>query len=61
MFEVAPHSEAKTISRYSKPNKYDHAPRRTICKVFNGSTTEYYMQVNEDESHPNWVQIFTER
>lgn len=53
--------EAKTISRYSKPNKYDHAPRGTICKVFNGSNTEYYLQVNTDDSNPSWQQIAQDR
>ena len=54
-------TEAKTISRYSKPNKYDHAPRGTICKVFNGTNTEYYMQVNSDDANPSWQQIGQDR
>lgn len=57
----ASNQEAKTITRYSKPNKYDHAIRGTICKVFNGTNTEYYLQVNSDESNPSWQQVGQDR
>jgi hypothetical protein len=44
------------LNRYGEPNKFDHCPEGTICKVMMGANGEYvlYKQISPDEENPVW-------
>lgn len=48
----------QVLVRHGTPNKYDLAPKGTICKVvsFCGQIA-LYEQVSDDEDNPKWVEI----
>lgn len=44
------------IVRAAKPNKYDQAPKNSICKVVKALSNEYdiYRQLSSDNDNPIW-------
>lgn len=42
------------LIRKGMPNKYDHAPYKTICKVNYNFKEEFYIQLSKSEEHPRW-------
>lgn len=50
-----PHSRVTTITRYSAPHKYDHAPAGSQCMVLiNENEYELYVQTSLDDTLPRW-------
>lgn len=45
--------EQKVLSRYYRPNKYDHAVKGTKLFVF--TTKELYQQVGSNWEEPQWI------
>lgn len=46
------------LVRRSTPNKYDHAPHGTKCKVMlNETEYEMYIQTSADDEDPKWELI----
>ena len=46
-----------TITRYSEPSSFDHAPRGSICKKIRSMSDDFeiWVQVSEKEEEPCWV------
>lgn len=47
------------ILRYAEPNLMDESPHGTHCKVAKGKEFDLYVQINHDDSKPNWIFIGT--
>ena len=43
------------ILRHSEPSSLDQSTYGTRCKVVKGNEFDMYVQMNHDDSHPNWV------
>lgn len=50
------HKESKIIIRHAAPNKHDHAPFGTSCKVVSesGDSFQLYVQYGKSENDPDW-------
>ena len=45
----------EVIVRRSVPNKFDHHPRGTFCKVIRGNDQlDIYVQRSKDSENPHW-------
>jgi hypothetical protein len=42
------------LTRRSQPGELDQHPYGTACKVNIHETHDIYIQISEDEEHPNW-------
>lgn len=48
----------EVLVRKGPPNKFDHAPHNTQCKVFvNLTDYELYIQTSYDIDNPKWERI----
>lgn len=48
----------KVIIRHSEPNRYDHLPQGSICKVLaKDGSWDLYKQQSPNEDNPIWVRM----
>lgn len=47
----------KLITRYKVPTKFDFAEYGAACRVQDGDSVSYFIQLSADEEKPNWVPL----
>lgn len=47
----------KPITRICPPSRYDRAPHGTLCYVNGENKIDGYIQMSNDDEHPQWMPI----